>query len=98
MRGVEPKFRTDILRDMKSFCIRHSLALILSLSAAGAVAAQPDAPVATTTTQTTQTTVETPTRTTTETTTTTREKIVDTGRQAGKIATQPVRDVGAEKV
>jgi hypothetical protein len=80
----------------KSFCFRHSLPLVALLSA-GVAVAQP-APVATTTTKTEQTKVETPSQTTTTTTTTTREKIVDTGKAAGQIATQPVRDVGAQKV
>jgi len=74
--------------------LRHGLPLLGLLAAATAVGqAQP--PATTTTTQTTQTTVETPNQTTI--TTTTKEKMVATGKRAGEIATQPVRDVGAQK-
>jgi hypothetical protein len=65
------------------------------LFGATALAAQPE-PQTTTTTKTTQTTVETPAQITT--TTTTREKVVETGKKAGEIATQPVRDVGVQKI
>jgi hypothetical protein len=78
------------------FCLRHGLPLVALLGASVATA-QP-APIATTTTKTEQTRVETPSQTTTTTTMTTREKIVDTGKAAGEIATQPVRDVGARKI
>jgi hypothetical protein len=62
---------------MKSFCIRHGIALaLLPLVAAGAYA-QTGAP---------------------KSDTTTREKIVGTGKEAGRIASQPARDVGASKV
>jgi hypothetical protein len=80
----------------KSLRIRYSLPLVVLLGA-GVAIAQP-APVATTTTKTEQTKVETPNQTTITTTTTTRQKIVDTGKAAGEIATQPVRDVGARKI
>jgi hypothetical protein len=65
------------------------------LFGATALAAQPE-PQTTTTTKTTQTTVETPAQITT--TTTTRDKVVETGKKAGEIATQPVRDVGVQKI
>jgi hypothetical protein len=81
---------------MTPFRIRHGLALGLLAGAAGLAIAQPAPPTTTTTTKTTETRVETPTRTTT--TTTTREKVVETGKKAGEIATQPVRDVGAQKI
>jgi hypothetical protein len=62
---------------MKSFCIRHGIALaLLPLVAAGAYA-QTGA---------------------LKSDTTTREKIVGTGKEAGRIASQPARDVGASKV
>lgn len=76
--------------------LSHGL-ILLGLLAAGSAAGQVQSPTTatTTTTQTTQTTVETPTGTTT--TTTTKEKVVATGKRAGEIATQPVRDIGAQK-
>jgi len=80
---------------MKPFHIRHGLAL--GLFAATAALAQTEPPASTTTdTKTTQTKVETPTQTTT--TTTTHEKVVETGKKAGEIASQPARDVGAQKI
>jgi len=83
---------------MVSFGKRHSAALVLLSGLTGAVIAQEQTPpAATTTTRTTQTTVETPDKTTT-TTTTTREKVEMTGKRAGEIASQPARDIGAEKV
>ncbi|HWI85686.1 MAG TPA: hypothetical protein VNT42_05095 [Sphingomonas sp.] len=82
---------------MKTLCLRHGLALIALLGTSGAALAQP-APSATTTTKVTQTKVETPGQTTTTTTATTKEKIVETGKAAGDIATQPVRDLGAQKI
>jgi hypothetical protein len=82
----------------KSFRLRHSAAIGLLLCATGAFA-QADAPKAATEVKTTQTTVATPGQTTTTTTTTTtHEKIVDTGKEAGHIASQPARDVGVQKV
>jgi hypothetical protein len=81
---------------MKPFRLRHAFPVV-ALLGAGIAVAQP-APVATTTTKTQQTTVETPGQTTTTTTTTTHQKIVDTGKAAGEIASQPVRDVGARKI
>jgi len=80
---------------MKTFCLRHGLSA-LSLIALGLASAQAQQPATTTTTQTTQTKVETPGQTTT--TTTTKEKVVATEKRAGEIATQPVRDVGAQKI
>jgi hypothetical protein len=65
---------------------------------AAQAAAQTEPPATTTTTETTQTKVETPTQATTTTTTTTREKVIGTGKRAGDIASQPVRDVGAQKI
>ncbi|WP_420139935.1 hypothetical protein [Sphingomonas sp.] len=82
---------------MKSFCMRHGLALAL-LPLAAVASAQTEAPKTVTTTRTTQSTVATPSERTTTTTTTTREKIADTGKEAGRIASQPARDVGASKV
>jgi len=79
---------------MNPFRFRHGLVPALLLATA-ALAAQPE-PQTTTTTKTTQTTVETPAQVTT--TTTTKEKVVETGKRAGEIATQPVRDVGAQKI
>jgi len=81
---------------MNPFRLRHGFALTLLVSAAG-IAAQTPPPTTVTDTKTTETKVETPTQTTT-TTTTTREKIVETGKKAGEIASQPVRDVGAQKI
>ena len=78
---------------MNPFRRRHGLALILFASTAAFAAQQPQT---TTTTTTTETKVETPGQTTT--TTTTKEKVVETGKRAGEIATQPVRDVGVQKV
>jgi len=81
---------------MNPFRARHGLALILLLGTA-AVAAQTEQPATTTSdTKTTQTRVETPTQTTT--TTTTHEKVVETSKKASEIATQPARDVGAQKI
>jgi hypothetical protein len=77
--------------------LRDILAPLALIGLASHAAAQTEPPP-TTTTQTTQTKVETPTQTTTTTTTTTREKVVGTGKRAGDIATQPVRDVGAQKI
>lgn len=74
------------------FCYSLVPALLFG---ATALAAQPE-PQTTTTTKTTRTTVETPAQITT--TTTTREKVVETGKKAGEIATQPVRDVGVQKI
>jgi len=82
---------------MRPFRIRHVLAPILLLSSAG-IAAQTEVPTTVTDTKTTQTRVETPTQTTTTTTTTTKEKVVETGKKAGEIASQPARDVGAQKI
>jgi len=82
---------------MKPFRIRHVLVPIL-LMGAPAIAAQTEPPIAVTDTKVTQTKVETPSQTTTTTTTTTKEKVVETGKKAGEIATQPVRDVGAQKI
>lgn len=82
---------------MNPFRLRHGFALTLLVSAAG-IAAQTPPPTTVTDTKTTETKVETPTQTTTTTTTTTREKIVETGKKAGEIASQPVRDVGAQKI
>jgi hypothetical protein len=79
---------------MNPFRFRHSLVPVVLLATA-AFAAQPE-PQTTTTTKTTETKVETPSQTTT--TTTTKEKVVETGKRAGEIATQPVRDVGAQKI
>ena len=79
---------------MNPFRRRHGLALALFASTAAFAAQQQ--PQTTTTTQTTETKVETPTQTTT--TTTTKEKVVETGKRAGEIATQPVRDVGVQKI
>jgi len=81
---------------MMPFRLRHGFALALLAGTAGFAAAQERPPTNTTTTKTTETKVETPTRTTT--TTTTREKVVENGKKAGEIATQPVRDVGAQKI
>ena len=80
---------------MNMFCLRHGLTLTM-MFAAGAAYAQSGQPATTTITKTTRTSVETPTQTTT--TITTREKVVETGKRAGDIATQPVRDVGAQKL
>ena len=80
---------------MKTFCLRDGL-FLPALFAAGIASAQAPAPTSTTTTQTTQTRVERPGQTTT--TTTTKEKVVETEKRAGEIATQPVRDVGAQKI
>ena len=80
---------------MNPFHFRHSLLPALLIGTA-AFAAQTEPPTTTTDTKTTQTTVQTPTQTTT--TITTREKVVETGKKAGEIATQPVRDVGAQKI
>lgn len=80
----------------RSFWLRHGLSLV-ALLGAGVAIAEP-APVATTTTKTERTTVETPGQSTTTTTTTTHQKIVDTGKAAGEIASQPARDVGAQKL
>jgi len=79
---------------MNPFRRRHGLALALFASTAAFAAQQQ--PQTTTTTQTTETKVETPTQTTT--TTTTKDKVVETGKRAGEIATQPVRDVGVQKI
>lgn len=79
---------------MNPFRFCYSLVPAL-LFGATALVAQPE-PQTTTTTKTTQTTVETPAQITT--TTTTREKVVETGKKAGEIATQPVRDVGVQKI
>lgn len=79
---------------MNPFHLRHGLVPV-ALLATAAFAAQPE-PQTTTTTKTTETKVETPSQTTT--TTTTKEKVVETGKRAGEIATQPVRDVGAQKI
>jgi len=80
--------------------IRHR-PLLLVLCLAGTAGAQP-APVATipTTTTTTPKTTETNMATPDPTTTgaTTQDKIVGTGKTAGRIASQPARDVGAQKV
>jgi len=81
-------------RAMNPFRLCYSLVPAL-LFGATALAAQPE-PQTTTTTKTTQTTVETPAQITT--TTTTREKVVETGKKAGEIATQPVRDLGVQKI
>jgi len=82
--------------------MRLSLSIFVAfylIGPAAVAAAQTTPPPATvTTTQTTQTKVETPNQTTTTTTTTTQRKADDTGRRAGEIATQPVRDVGAQKI
>lgn len=86
------------LGGMKPFRLRHALPVVALVGASVAVAQPATAPVATTTTKTEQTTVETPSQTTTTTTTTTHQKIVDTGKAAGEIASQPARDVGAQKV
>jgi hypothetical protein len=94
--AAEPKCCTGISRNMKPFRLRHGLALGVFGCAAGLAVAQPELPTTTTTSKTTQTTVETPTQTTT--TTTNKEKVVETGKKAGEIASQPARDVGAEKV
>jgi hypothetical protein len=83
---------------MKPFRLRHAMSLIVLLRAGAAIAQPATAPVATTTINTQQTKVETPSQTTTTTTTTTREKIVDTGKAAGEIASQPARDLGARKM
>ena len=80
---------------MNPFGTRHSLGLLLLLGTP-AIAAQSDQPTTTVTSKTEQTMVATPGQTTT--TTTTREKVVETGKRAGEIATQPVRDVGAQKI
>jgi hypothetical protein len=81
---------------MNPFRARHGLALTLFLGTA-AVAGQTGQPATMTSdTKTTQTRVETPTQTTT--TTTTHEKVVETSEKAGEIATQPARDVGAQKI
>lgn len=82
---------------MKPFRIRDVLAPIL-LMGTPAVAAQTEPPNAVTDTKVTQTKIETPTQTTITTTTTSREKVVETGKKAGEIASQPARDVGAEKI
>jgi hypothetical protein len=74
---------------MRSFPLRYG---VLLLSAAACA----QTPTTTTTTETKQVTTETPVQATT--TTTTRQRIVETGKTAGHIATQPARDVGAEKV
>lgn len=80
---------------MKPFTIRHGLALVLLGGAAALAAAQPEPPGAITDTKTVQAKVETPTQ---ATTTTTKEKVVETGERAREIASQPARDVGAQKV
>lgn len=80
---------------MRMFRLRHGLILTL-LCAEPGLAAQTAPPTTTVTSKTEQTTVATPEQTTT--TTTTREKVVETGKKAGEIATQPVRDVGAQKI
>jgi hypothetical protein len=72
---------------MKTLTRPHSLALLAAALLAGGAFAQ-------TTTTTTQTTA-TPGVTTH--TTTTRERIEKTGQSAGRIASQPVTDVGAKK-
>lgn len=81
---------------MNPFRLAHGLALSLLAAAAPSVIAQPAPPTTVTDTKTTQTTVATPTHVTT--TTTTHEKVVETGRKAGQIATQPVRDVGMQRI
>jgi hypothetical protein len=78
---------------MKRSYLRHGLLLLGSAVAGTALAQQPA-----TTTTTTRTVVETPGQATTTTTVTTKEKVIDTGKRAGEIATQPARDVGAQKV
>jgi hypothetical protein len=80
---------------MKMFCLRHGL-LLSAICVAAPLSAQTEQPATTTTTTKTETKVETPSQTTT--TTTTKEKVVETGKRAGDIATQPVRDVGAQKI
>jgi hypothetical protein len=80
---------------MKTFWLRHGVAFC-ALSMAGIVSLQAQQPTTTTTTQSTQTKVETPGQTTT--TTTTKEKVVETEKRAGEIATQPVRDIGVQKI
>jgi len=81
---------------MSPFRLRLGLVLTLFAGTA-AFAAQTEPPATTTTdTKTTQTRVETPSRTTT--TTTTQEKVVETSKKAGEIASQPARDVGAQKI
>jgi hypothetical protein len=95
VRELPPAMR--ISGGMGMFCIRHGLSLALIACTTSAAFAQPaQTPVTTSTTKTVQTTTSTPTTTTT--TTTTHEKIVETGRAAGQIASQPVRDVGAQKI
>jgi hypothetical protein len=84
---------------MRIVCLRRILAAASLIGPAGVAAAQTTPPPATvTTTQTTQPRVETPNQTTTTTTTATQRKPDDTGRRAGEIATQPIRDVGAQKI
>jgi len=80
---------------MNPFRHRHGLGLILLCGATGLAAQTAPSPTTTTDTKTTQTRVETPTQTTT--TTTTHEKVVETGKKAEQIATQPARDIGAAK-
>jgi len=80
---------------MNPFRLRHGLALSLLVGSAG-LAAQTEPPSTVTDTKTVQTRVETPSQTTT--TTTTKEKVVETGKKAGQIASQPARDVGAQKI
>ncbi len=79
---------------MNPFHLRHGLLLGLFVATAAFAQTTP-APSTTTDTKTTQTKVETPTQTTT--TTTTHEKVVETGKKAEEIASQPARDVGAAK-
>lgn len=69
---------------MKALRTLHILTILLFASVGVAAAAQEQAPPAPTTTTTT--------------TITTREKVEATGKRAGEIATQPARDVGAEKI
>jgi len=84
---------------MRMVCFGRIFAPVYLIGIADLAAAQTESPATVTTTQTTQTKVETPNQTTTTTTTITKnEKADDTGRRAGEIATQPVRDVGAQKI
>jgi len=80
---------------MNPFRPRHGLGLLVLLGTP-VIAAQSCLPTTTATTKTEQATVATPDQTTT--TTTTHEKVVETSKRAGEIATQPARDVGAQKI
>jgi hypothetical protein len=89
---------------MLSFCPRHGCALALLLGIGGVAAAQEGTRPVTTTSRTETKVVgpdqtsATTTTTTTTTTSVTQDKADTTGKRAGEIVSQPVRDVGLEKL